>query len=314
MRAVAVDEFGGAPKVVDLPKPTPRGGELLVEVTAAAVNPFDWKVADGMLAKTMEHAFPFVLGMDFAGTVVETGPGDARFGIGDKVFGSALRTAAGTGGAYAEFVAVPSGGLVASAANLDPAQAATLPTAAGTALGLLEAGAMTAGQTLLLVGAAGGVGTFLTQLAAARDVRVLAVTRGVGESAMGALGASDTYDAKGGIVVDTVRADYPEGVDALVDLVSDTDDFAAYARLVRDGGVALSTLFTADPQELGRRGVEGINHQQHSTPELYERLADELRAHRITVPIEARLPLEDTAAALARSRLGGARGKTVILP
>ncbi|WP_406298638.1 NADP-dependent oxidoreductase [Embleya sp. NBC_00888] len=314
MRAVAVNEFGGDPKVVDVSKPTPARGELLVEVAAAAVNPFDWKVADGMLAESMKHSFPLVLGVDFAGTVVDAGSDAVRFSVGDKVFGSALRAPVGAVGAYAEFLTVPSTGLIASAADLDPAQAATLPTAAGTALGLLEAGGVRAGQTLLLVGAAGGVGTFLTQLAAARDVRVLAVTRGVGASKMGALGAAQTYDATGGIVADKVRSDYPDGVDALVDLVSDATDFAAYARLIRDGGVALTTQFVADAGELAERGIEAINHDQKSTAELYDRLADELRGHRITVPIEARLPLSDAPTAIARSRLGGARGKTVIIP
>ncbi|MYS82172.1 NADP-dependent oxidoreductase [Embleya scabrispora] len=314
MRAVAVNEFGGDPKVVDVAKPTPGRDELLVEVAAAAVNPFDWKVADGMLAGSMEHTFPLVLGMDFAGTVVDRGADATRFSVGDRVFGSVLRAPVGAVGAYAEFLTVPAAGLVASAADLDPAQAAALPTAAGTALGLLEAGGIRAGQTILVIGAAGGVGTFLTQLAAARDVRVLAVTRGVGAAGMAALGAAQTYDATGGIVADKVRSDHPDGVDALVDLVSDAADFAAYARLIRDGGVALSTQFVADPQELAARGVEAINHNQRSTAQLYEQLADELRAHRIAVPIEARLPLTDAAGAIARSRLGGARGKTVILP
>ncbi|MEU0934512.1 NADP-dependent oxidoreductase [Embleya sp. NPDC005971] len=314
MRAVAVNEFGGDPKVVDLAKPTPGRGELLVEIAAAAVNPFDWKVADGMLGGSMEHTFPLVLGSDFAGTVVDLGADTTRFSVGDRVFGSVLRAPVGAVGAYAEFLTVPSEGLVASAADLDPARAAALPTAAGTALGLLEAGGVLAGQTVLLVGAAGGVGTFVTQLAAARDVRVLAVTRGVGAAGMGALGAAETYDAADGIVVDKVRSDHPDGVDALVDLVSGAADFAAYARLIRDGGVALSTQFVADPDELGRRGIEAINHNQKSTARLYDRLADELRARRITVPIEARLPLSDAPSAIARSRLGGARGKTVILP
>ncbi|WP_406282144.1 NADP-dependent oxidoreductase [Embleya sp. NBC_00896] len=313
MRAVAVNEFGGDPKIVDVAKPTPGKGELLVEVAAAAVNPSDWKIADGMLATSMEHTFPLVLGTDFAGTVID-GDDDARFSIGDKVFGSVLRAPVGAVGSYAEFLTVPANGPLASAADLDPAQAASLPTAAGTALGLLEAGGIRAGQTILVVGAAGGVGSFLTQLAAARDVRVLVVTRGVGESRMGTLGAAETYDATSGIVVDKVRADYPDGVDALVDLVSDASDFAAYARLIRDGGIALSTQFVADPQELSHRGIEAINHKQNPTPTLFERLGDDLRARRITVPIEARLPLNDAPSAIARNRLGGARGKTVILP
>lgn len=121
MRAVAVNEFGGDPKVVDVAKPTPGRDELLVEVAAAAVNPFDWKVADGMLATSMEHTFPLVLGMDFAGTVVDRGADAAQFSVGDRVFGSVLRAPVGAVGAYAEFLTVPAAGLVASAAGLDPA-------------------------------------------------------------------------------------------------------------------------------------------------------------------------------------------------
>lgn len=316
MRAVAVAKPAGEPELMRLPAPEPGPGEVLIRVAAAGLNPLDWKLADR--ARTAqspdEVVYPLIYGVDFAGKVAALGPDVTRFAEGDAVFGQPKRVPVGAYGTYAEYVIAAEDGVLAAAPDGLPLPlAAALPTAGMAALSLVDRAGLTEGQSLLLVGAAGGVGTFLTQLAAARDVRVVAVTRGVGERAMGELGAADTVDARTGAPIESLRAAYPNGFDALVDVVSDRDGFAEYAMLVADGGVALSTVGAADPESLTHLGIEGVNVVVAPSADLLARLAAEVDAGRATVRLGAQVPLADAPEAVSRSREGRARGKTVIL-
>ncbi|MDI2124520.1 NADP-dependent oxidoreductase [Yinghuangia seranimata] len=315
MRAVAVAKPTGSPELMRLPVPEPGPGEVLVKVVAAGLNPVDWKLADRARDGVAEAVYPLIYGVDFAGKVAALGPGVSKFNVGDAVFGQPAPAAVGAYGTYAEYVVAAEDGVLALAPDALPLPlAAALPTAGMAALSILDVGGVEAAQTLLLVGAAGGVGSFVTQLAASRDVRVVAVTRGVGELLMGELGAADTVDAKAGPPVDALREAYPDGVDALVDLVSPPEAFAEYATLVSDGGVAISAIRSADVESLARRGVEGVNFVVEPNGHLLARLAAEVSAGRVTVQLGAQVPLADAPDAVARGRAGkAARGKTVIL-
>ena len=103
MRAMAIDDFGAAPALTDLPEPRPGPGEVLVRVRASSLNGFDAAVAAGMLQGAMEHRFPVVLGKDFAGTVDAVGDGAARFAVGDEVFGVVMKPVVGDG-AFGEYL------------------------------------------------------------------------------------------------------------------------------------------------------------------------------------------------------------------
>ncbi|MEV6785785.1 NADP-dependent oxidoreductase, partial [Streptomyces sp. NPDC051098] len=242
MRAVAVKAFKAEPELIQVPKPEPAEGEVLVKIEYAALNPVDRQIADGALDGRAEHVFPLILGRDFAGRVDVVGPGDSRFVVGDAVFGQTARPPFGTG-SFAEYVTVPQDGPIAFVPDgLSFRTAALLPTAGMTAAETLAAAGVTAGQSVLVVGAAGGVGSILTQLAAARDVRVLAAVRG-GERLMAELGADNTLDTTARDLAAAVRDILPDGVDALIDLVSDTPAaFAANAALVRAGGTAVHVI------------------------------------------------------------------------
>lgn len=318
MRAVAVRELKGRPEVVEVPRPEPGEGEVLVRVEAAGLNPLDWKIADGMLEGALPYAFPMVMGVDFAGVVEEGGPNaprDRRFRPGDAVYGQVVSDPVG-GGTYAEYVVVEEAGSVAAAPSSVPATvAAGAPTAGMTALGIIEAAALREYESVLIIGAAGGVGTFLTQLAAAHDLRVVASTHGHDQRRMATFGAAVTIDARERPMAEAVREEYPDGVDALVDLVSsDRADFAANATLVRDGGVALSTLGAADLDTLYAKGVEGVNFQLTASAALLDRLGQEIDSARVIVPVENEVPLDQAPDAVARARAGGSRGKTVFTP
>ncbi|NUK73671.1 NADP-dependent oxidoreductase [Streptomyces lunaelactis] len=313
MRAVAVKAFRADPELIQLPKPEPGRGEVLVKVEYAALNPFDWRAADGLLEGRVPHVFPLVMGTDFAGRVDVVGPGDNRFRVGDAVFGQAGRPPVGTG-TYAEYVTMPQDAAIAFVPDGLPLRtAALLPTAGMSAAQILEAAGVRAGQSLLVVGAAGGGGSYLTQLAAAGGVRVLAAVRGDEQRRMSALGAAVTVDTTRQDLAAAVRDACPDGLDGLVDVVSaDAGSFAANAALVRSGGRALTTRSVLDPARLPA-GVEGVDFHLRASSALLDTLAAAALDGSLRAPVDAELPLEKAPDALAQSRAGGARGKTVFV-
>jgi NADPH:quinone reductase-like Zn-dependent oxidoreductase len=315
MRAVGVRERNGRPEVLQARRPEPGEGEVLVRVVAAGLNPLDWKIAEGMLEDLVPYDFPLVMGVDFAGVVEGNGAEAYRFTTGEHVFGHVVSEPVGHG-TYAEYVVVNEAGSIAHAPDTVPLTAAAgAPTAGMTALGIMGSAALGSYESLLIIGAAGGVGTFLTQLAAARGLRVVAATHGHDQPRMGGFGAALTVDTRERELAEAVREEYPRGVDALVDLGSAApEEFARNAALVRDGGVAVSTLDAASVDALYGRRIEGINYHIAASAELLERLRDEIDSGPLTVPIEAEVPLEQAPGAVARNRAGGARGKTVLLP
>ncbi|MGW3406226.1 NADP-dependent oxidoreductase [Streptomyces zhihengii] len=311
MRAVTVSAYGAEPELVQLPKPEPGEGEIVVKVEYAALNPADWRAAAGAAdPSSAEAAFPLVIGTDFAGRVDVVGPGDNRFRVGDAVFGLAVGPV--RAGSYAEYVSVHQDGPVALVpGGLALRSAAALPTAGTAAAQILAISGVRPGGSLLVVGAAGGVGSRLTRLASARGIEVIAVVRGDERRRMGDLGARTTVDATAAEVTEAVRGARPEGVDGVADLVSDTaDDFARHAALARPGAVAVATRPGASPGALPG-GVEGVAYRMQPSATLLEALATAAAEGLLEVPFDAELPLEKAPDALAQNRAGGARGKTV---
>ncbi|MCX5342406.1 NADP-dependent oxidoreductase [Streptomyces atratus] len=314
MRAIAVSAFRADPALVEIPKPEPKAGEVRVRIEYAALNPCDWQAAQGSLDDGLApRVFPLVVGVDFAGRVDMIGSGGNRFRVGDQVFGRAAGPASGAG-TYCDYVSVPQDSAIALVPDGLPLRtAAALPSAGMTAAEILEIAVLRGHESLLVIGAAGGVGSCLTQLASARDVRVLAAVRGDERKRMAALGATVTIDTTDRPLETAVRETCPDGVDALVDLVSTTPDaFAARAALVRGGGIALTTRGVAAKAALPA-DVTGIDFRLEPTPVLLDVLAEGVAEGVLRVPIDIELPLEKAPQALDRNRTGGARGKTVIV-
>ncbi len=312
MRAVAVSEYGAMPALIEAPDPQPGPGQVLIKVEAAGINPFDRMIADGALQAIGPARFPLVLGVDLAGVVEAVGEGADRFAPGEEVFGQLLIAPWGSAGTYAERVAVSEDAPLARVPHgLDPLVAAALPTAASTALEIVESLEPLTGKTALLVGAAGGVGSFATQLAANAGAYLLAVAGADAGDRLRSYGAAEVIDYTAGSVPDAVRRAHPDGIDVLIDLASDADGFAALASLVRSGGTALKTRFqyAADVEALASRGVAGVNFEQHVSSGGLEQLADAVLSGRIVAPPITRISLED----VPDLRGGpGAEGKTVI--
>lgn len=315
MRAVAVRKTGDIPSVIDLPVPRPAPGELVVRLEAASLNPLDVGIAEGYFEGRMPHVYPLILGVDGAGRVTEVGEDVRGFEVGDLVHGQFFRTPLGYG-TFAEYVVVtefPNTGALQRVPDGVPVEiAAALPTAGMTALGALDTIGLRAGQSVLIVGATGGVGVFAIQLAAAYGAEVIATARPEADAWIRGLGATQTVDYTSGEMADQVRKSHPDGVDAVLDLTRDPVGFAENAGLARDGGAAVSVALVATPELLASGRIAVTNYMMQNKPDLLARITAEVASGRITVPIQQTITLDQVPAALAGNTAGGARGKTTI--
>ena len=217
-------------------------------------------------------------------------------------------------GTYAEYSLVPEGGVVAPIpAELDFVTVAALPVAGLTAMGLLEELGLSPGAALLVVGATGGVGTFLTQLAAQAGMEVIATADPAAVAHMHELGARHTVDHHSSEpLARQVRALRPEGVDALVDLVGDRLALTPLLELLPSAAVVLSTAGGVDTEALRARGLSGGPYRRQVTREMLEELGRLVAEGKIRVPLERVLPLTEGPQALAESTRGHLHGKTVL--
>jgi NADPH:quinone reductase-like Zn-dependent oxidoreductase len=195
-------------------------------------------------------------------------------------------------------------------AGLDPVTAAALPTAGGTAMAIAESLAPLDGRTVLAVGAAGGVGSFLTQLVAQAGAYVVAGAAAAEAGRMKGYGAVETLDRAATPLPDALARAHPDGIDVLIDLASDGQQFAALAGQVRRGGTAVTTRYAADLETLAQVGVTGVNFRLPMTIPLLDRLASAVVAGTIVSPPISRVSLDEVPALLGEH--GHAAGKTVI--
>ena len=312
MKAIAVKSFKTTPELIEIAAPRPKQNEVLVRLSIAGMNPFDWKVADGMLDGQVPAVFPLVLGFDGAGTVEAVGEGTKRFKVGDQVFGQFWQVPLGRG-TYAEFCAVSEDAPIAKRpTSLDITAAAALPTAGMAAFDLLEKSALKSGDTVLIVGATGGVGQFLTQLASQKGVQVIATGTAKDIPTLKELGATIVVDFTRSDLRPQIRQQFPFGIEGLLDLVSDATGFAGCTELVHEGGVALTTNYAADERQLSKNKIRGGNFMLAAHFRLVERLGETAAQGSLKVEIEKRVPFEEAISAIAAARTGHARGKTVI--
>jgi NADPH:quinone reductase-like Zn-dependent oxidoreductase len=258
MRAISISEYRGDARLGKHDMPSAGPGQMLVKVQAAGMNPLDQAIASGAFSERVQATFPLILGVDFAGVVYAVGAGLAPYSIGDRVFGQLL-TPGGSGGAYADYVAVPADATVASVpAGVSSEVAASLPTPGVTALQLARLLESSGAKTVAVAGAGGAVGGFLTQLLVSSGVCVLAVSLPPQADRVRSYGAQEVIDATAA-PTEHIRELVSSGVDTLVDLVSDPEHFALLAETVRSGGAAISTRYVADVGNLAQRNIEGVN-------------------------------------------------------
>jgi NADPH:quinone reductase-like Zn-dependent oxidoreductase len=312
MRAFAVQGFGDRPGLLDLPVPAADGG-YGVRIRFAGVNPVDYKNVQRL---TAESEFPFVLGVDFAGVLEEAPTDETDLKVGDRVFGSARRH-----GSYAEYTALrsTSPGVPIPIARIPDGvtdeQAAALPVPALAALGSLELLGTDYGQRLVVTGAVGAVGGYAVQLAKHRGAHVIAIVRGGADEAR-RLGADEVYEIGDGDVLAEIRAEHPDGVDAVLDNVSDAEATRRDAEVLKSGGRLVSTVHAADESwfaahQFTAQNISGPTNPLASPAGLAE-LARLVADGTIEARVRTVVPLEDALEVLDRLRQGGLRGKALI--
>jgi NADPH:quinone reductase-like Zn-dependent oxidoreductase len=313
MKALALTAPDQPASLIDLPQPELAPDAVRIRVRAASVNGFDVYQASGALMGMMEHALPTVVGRDFSGVVEAVGSERSDVAAGDEVLGFIPSTPPLHDGTYADEIVTSNVVLGHKPTGLSFEAAAAVPLAAVTALDSVEAVNIGPGDVVLIAGATGGVGSFAIQLAAQRGATVIATARpGDEEAFVRSLGASDTVDYSAGDLADAVRATYPDGVTALIDVVSRDEAFTAVAALVRDGGRIATTLGAADVEALATRNVEATNIMGSPTPEKLTALAEAVAAGSLRVAVQQTFPLDRSADAL-QAFGSGTLGKLVLL-
>jgi NADPH:quinone reductase-like Zn-dependent oxidoreductase len=263
MKAVVATGYGPPEQyvVTDAPVPRPGPGQIQVRIAAASINPADIRLPSGDFRDAVVLPFPHIPGNDFAGTVSEVGAGVTAFRTGDEIFGQAvpraIRAMAGSArpslstGSLAEYAVFEADTpLIAHRPEgLDVEQAAALPTVGLTARALLATAAVKPGETVLVVGATGGVGTAVLPLLAAAGARVIATATPADADVLHGLGADE--------LIGYAEAGYPDGVDVALNLTLPGDRLTAMARTVRAGGRLVTITFpVTQPEWLGRDDVD----------------------------------------------------------
>jgi NADPH:quinone reductase-like Zn-dependent oxidoreductase len=309
MRAIRVEQFGG-PDVLtlaDVERPSPISTEVLVAVEAAGVNPVDAKTrAGGGVAHWV--GVPFVPGWDVAGRVVATGYGVTRFAIGDRVCG--MPWFPRPAGGYAQFVAAPSRQFARVPDEVASVEAAALPLAGLTAWqALVDTAALAAGQRLLVLGAAGGVGHLAVQVAKSRGAHVIGTARPERIDFVRSLGADEVVDRT---EVPVERA--AQDVDAVLDLVGGAATLASLATL-RPGGILLAIAAGAGDDvraEAERRDIRVTEPLVEPDGRALEDLLALVSDGGLRVAVDSVLPLEHAADAHARIERQDVLGKLVL--
>ena len=303
MQAVVFEEFGG-PEVLrteDVTEPHAGPGQTRVRVRAAGVNPIDFKVRRGWTKGFIDVTFPATPGMEVAGVVDEVGEG-SEFAVGDEVVGWS------TTGSYAEHALV--GNVVRKPEGLSWEQAVGLPIAGETAQRVLDELQLKDGETLLLHGAAGAVGSIAAQLARTAGATVIGTASPANHDFLRSLGVIPVAYGEG--LVDRVREVAPQGIDAVFDtagqgglkesieLRGDTDRIVTIADFgAAELGVAASMGSSASPAEI----AAGLTNQLQAAA-----------AGNLQVRIAQTFALTDAAKAQELSESGHAPGKVVVLP
>jgi NADPH:quinone reductase-like Zn-dependent oxidoreductase len=308
MRALAVAERGAQPSVIDVPDVPVGPGQVRVQVTAASINGFDLAVAAGRVWDFMPHTFPVTIGRDYAG-VVEAVAGDVNsVAVGDIVAGVNVLPGLGAG-TVAETFTVGASTVTPVPQGVTAVQAAAVGLAGVTAVDLLDALSLAAGDTVLISGATGGLGGFAVQLAAAGGAHVMGTARpGAGADHVRSLGAHEVVDYTGDLAA-AVRAIVAEGVSKVAQTAGDA---AVLGSVLRAGG-RLSSVIGATAEQVGRDDVTVVAVQGRYSPEKLAGLLAMVADGRLTVPISATFPLDSATDALA-AFASGKQGKIVVTP
>ena len=301
MKAVQIHAYGG-PEVLqyeDVPQPKPKANDILVRVHAAGVNPIDWKLREGFLSAPL----PMIMGIDFSGVVESVGSGVIKHRPGDAVFGQVTDESGG----YAEYAVAMESAVAGKPEGLDHIRAAALPVAGLVPWqALFDTANLTAGQTVLIHGAAGGVGGFAVQFAKWKGARVIGTASGAHVDQVRQLGADEVIDYRK-TKFEVVARD----VDVVLDTIGGETQERSWQVLKR-GGVLASLVQPPSAEKAAARGARGFFVRQKPSGEQLAAIAELVVKGIVKVTVETVLPLREARKAQELSQTGHSGGKIVL--
>ncbi len=303
INAIQVHSYGDASqlKFEQIAQPEPQADEVLVRVYAAGVNPIDWKIRAGYLKEFMPATFPYVPGADLAGVVERVGPGVTAFQPGQEVFGRSSQ------GSYTEYGIAPATSLALKPKSMSFEEAAAIPVGATTAWqGLFEYGNLQAGQRVLILGGAGGVGLFAVQFAHWKGAHVIATASTKNVEFVRSLGAETVIDYTTTKVEDVIHD---------VDLVLDTVGGAALATVwptLKRGGTLVTIAGQPDEAKAKERDTHTARFSAQISDKLLATFAQLIEEGKVKVTVADTFALSNARAAHELSESGHGRGRIVL--
>jgi len=306
MKAVVIHEYGG-PEVLkyeDVPQPEPKQDELLIRVIAAGVNPVDGMIRSGMLDKEGRRTFPIILGGDISGVVEKVGSEITRFKPGDPVF---AYVSLDNSGGYAQYALVTEREAAPKPRSLIYVEAAAVPIVALTAWqALIDTAKLKAGQTVLIHGGSGGVGSFAIQIAKAHGAKVIATASTANQELLKQLGAD--------VAIDYTKQNF-EDIAKDVDVVLDSigkDTLTRSYGVVKKGGIIVSLVARPDPAELEKHGIRGEALSVDPNSDELSEIGKLIDEKKINVIVSQTFPLSQARKAQEQVATGHTRGKIVL--
>jgi NADPH:quinone reductase-like Zn-dependent oxidoreductase len=304
MKAIVVHEYGG-PEVLkyeDAPRPEPKENEALVRVIAAGVNPVDALIRTGKYAKFFGTTLPLIPGYDIAGIVEKTGAKITKLKAGDSIYAYVL-----WGGGYAEYAVATEGEATAKPKSLNYIEAAAVPLVALTAWqALIDTAKLSAGQTVLIHGGSGGVGSMAIQIAKARGAKVIATASTSNQELLKQLGADVAID-----YTKTKFEDVAKDVDVVLDSVG-KDTLARSYGVVRKGGIITTLVAEPDQAELDKHGIRGAAISVKPNASELAEITKLIEEKKIKPVVSQVLPLTEAVKAQEQAATHHTRGKIVL--
>ena len=304
MKAIVAHEYGAPDvlKVEEVPRPEPNEDEALVRVIASSVNPADPLTLSGKYAREFGTHLPLIPGYDIAGIVEKTGANVTKLKVGDTVYGYP-----NFGGGWADYVTVKEFEVAAKPKSLNFVESAAVPMGALTAWqALVDVAKLKPGQTVLIHGGSGGVGSFAIQIAKARGARVIATASTTNQALLKQLGADVAVD-----YTKTKFEDVAKDVDAVLDPVG-KETLARSYNVIKKGGIVMSLVARPDPAQLEKNGIRGAGISVHPDAEDLAEIAQLIDAGKIKPIVTQVLPLSEAIAAQQQAATHHTRGKVVI--
>ena len=308
MKVAAIERYGlpSELKLMELPRPEPQAGEVLVQVYGAGVNPIDWKTRSGSgLAGRYGQRFPLVLGWDVAGMVTAVGADVTQFNVGDAIYG--MPRFPEIGGGYAEYTAVPATHIAPKPHSLTYLQAAGLPLVGLTAWqGLFEKAALQAGQRILIHAAAGGVGHVAVQLAKWKGAYVIGTASARHEAFLRQLGCDEVIDYTSIRFEDVVR-----DVDVVLDGMAGETRQRSW-QVLKPEGILVSLTGALDETDAAAHNVRATRMLVYPSREQLAQLARLVDGGHLHIALDTVLPLAAAAQAHQLGEQGHTQGKLVL--